>query len=39
VKTLLLPAAETMDGAYGVCGALAELYPEQAVGIAAVAQA
>ena len=39
VKILLAPAAETVDAAYRVCGALAELYPEQAAGIAAVVQA
>lgn len=39
VKILLAPAAETLDAAYEVCGALAELYPEQAAGIAGAAQA
>ena len=39
VKILLAPAAETLDTAYEVCGALAELYPEQAAGIAVVVQA
>lgn len=39
VKILLTPAAETLDAAYELCGALAELYPEQAAGIAAIVRA
>ena len=39
IKLLLVPAAETLDAAYELCGALAELYPEQAASMAAVTRA